>query len=178
MRFLPLLFGMVLQAAVSPLPISRQSAQIFTAEGLFQGGSAGKASLEAIRFSPHSKSRERWVIDFSDPTTQKVGTHAPLFQLRYVKGNSVGVPSQEVILSPAKFVLNLRAISQNKVEPKKVARLIRKSDLVQDIVFYPAIEEGDMALEIILKKNVLFEAHQPVQNEGRLVLDLKPAASR
>ena len=33
-----------------------------------------------------------------------------------------------------------------------------------------------MAMAFVLKDDVLFEPHQPIEREGRLVLDMRPAA--
>lgn len=173
------LVAVSVEAAVIPNPIPRQAAQIFMSEGLFQGGTVNlTANLEAIRFATHPPKTERWVFDFADPKTAEVGSKAPEFQIRYVKGTSVGAGLENVQIAPAKFIFTFRNIGQNKVETQAVARLLRKSKLVKDVVFYPAIEGGDIAVEFILKQNVLFEAHQPLQKEGRLVLDLRSAAAR
>ena len=76
-------------------------------------------------------------------------------------------------MKPAKFLFLFRSIEKNRLNPKKLQKLAKKSRFVKKIILYPPIEEGDMAMEFILKEDVLFEPHQPLEKEGRLVLDVK-----
>lgn len=164
-------------SATEPLPIPRIKANKFLSEGIFTGGSFKSANLERIRFSPHKKEGyERWVFDFSDAASRKNESLAPRFLLRYIKASKIepgdGTPTTVI---PAKFILSLQSVRQNYLEQTKIKRLLRKSAFVKDIIVYPPIEEGDLALEIVLKDSVAFEAHQPKLQEGRLVLDIKNA---
>jgi len=86
-----------------------------------------------------------------------------------------GVP---VLSKPAKFIFVFRSIQNNYLTHDKLAQLVKKSNWVQEIVVYPPIEKGDTAVEFVLKENVAFSPYQPVEREGRLVLDLKPVAER
>ncbi len=48
---------------------------------------------------------------------------------------------------------------------------------MKEIVLYPPVERGDMAMELVLRDDVRFDPFQPLEREGRLVLDLRPAAN-
>jgi hypothetical protein len=161
------------------LNIPRTPTKHFISEGLFQGGKPIKAKIVGLRFSSHAKnvpsqSYERWVLDFEDIVSGKVGITAPLFQVRYEKSETQsdehGISH---ITTQPRFVFSFKSIHKNLLNRDKLKKLASRSTLVQDVVVYPMIEDGDLSMEFILKKDVLFEAHQPLQNEGRLVLDLK-----
>lgn len=173
---LSFLFAPFVQAAV-PSHIPRASTRAFLSEGLFEGGKDIRASLDSIRVAQHEeRGFERWVVDFSDALGKQKGLVAPKFQLQYLKAQSFTTESgDEVVQRPAKFLLLLRNISKNSLDQAEVRKAAKKSGLVQDVILYPPIEQGDMAIEFVLKKNVLFEAHQPIERQGRLVLDLKPS---
>lgn len=173
--FLLFLIAQTSFAAIAPRPIPRTPSKLFMKEGLFEGGTRVSANLEGLRFSKHRKEKtERWVFDFSSAETRVIGKQAPLFQIRYVGGDTVNLPQgKDVLLSPPRLIVTFRAIGQNYLTTDRLKALVRKSDLVKNIILYPPIEDGDMAIEFILKAPVPFEPHQPLQNEGRLVLDLK-----
>ena len=178
LKYIPflLLFSIpLLQAAVSPSPIARNPTKQYRSEGVFEGGTLVPANIEAVRFSPHQREGyERWVIDFSDQKERQIGKVAPRFQIRYVKAHRVAIPDgKDIVLEPAKFVFIFREIQHNYLKNASLKNLTKKSHFVKDIILYPAIEEGDTALELVLKENVLFETHQPTEKTGRLVLDLK-----
>jgi hypothetical protein len=159
-------------AALQPLSIPRSSS-VFRADGLFEGGSHQKANLEKLRLAFHP-GFERWVIDFSDVQTRTFDGVAPRFQLRYVHAQKYQAnDGTEVTRRPAKFIFVFRSIFRNFFNREKARQLAHKSRFVKDIVLYPPIEEGDMAMEFILKDDVLFAPMQPTDHEGRLVLDLK-----
>jgi hypothetical protein len=172
------LLSHVVQASVMPQPIPRVSTRNFLNDGIFEGGgTGGVVNLAGIRFAPHSKEGyERWVIDFSDEPRQVVGASAPPFQVRYVKAEKVPVPQgSDILVSPPKFVLTFRSINRNLIKKDRIERFLKKSKYVKDVILYPPIEGGDTAIELVLKDSVLFEAHQPTERQGRLVLDLKNA---
>ncbi len=167
------LFFFTLNALARPTPIPRTANQDFRTEGLFEGGSPISANLEALRISEEG-GVERWVVDFSDNAKRELGKVAPKFQVRYISGNKIIGSSGELIMAqPAKFILTFRAIRKNFLNRAALQDLVKRSKLVKDIIIYPPIEDGDTAIELILHDNVAFEPHQPIQKEGRLVLDMK-----
>ncbi len=176
----PVLFSLLYSsfgiAFIGPnTPIPRAPSKEFLAGGLFEGGKMVPSNIEALRFSAHPKEGfERWVLDFSEPKSLRIGEVAPRFQLRYVKADKINEDgAQEMVLEPPRFIFMLRKIEKNFLKPEKLKRLVAKSRFVQNVVLYPPVEEGDTAIEFILKDNVLFQAHQPAHNEGRIVLDIK-----
>lgn len=175
--FILLSLSSLVLAALEPKPIPRVSVKQFQSEGVFEGGSSQPANLEAVRFSAHKREGyERWVIDFSEELSRSVGKVAPHFQVRYQKAAEVEVPGgSNLSLSPPKFIFTFQSIKRNFLKKEVLHKIVAKSRYVKDIVLYPSIENGDTALEFILKDNVLFEPHQPKEKEGRLVLDLKNA---
>lgn len=172
-----LLSASAARAAIDRRSIPRTSLKQFVHEGLFQGGTDTRANLESLRVAEHKKEgMERWVLDFSDTVKRKLGLVAPRFQLQYFKADRVTLASgREHVRKPAKFLILLRSINKNFVTPAKAKQLVQKSQYVKEIQLHPPIEEGDMAIEFILKEDVEFEAHQPIEREGRLVLDLRYA---
>jgi len=149
-------------ASLTPQAISRLPAKKYVSEGIFQGGQPVDANVEAIRLAQHG-AYERWVIDFSDVETRSVGKVAPEFVVKYQKTR--GQPRLQILL---------RKIHRNYVLKSQLPKLVNQSDLVSQILFYPSIEDGDGAIELILKENVSvqFEVHQPEIKTGRLVIDL------
>jgi len=176
MFFILALLASSVFASISPRPIPRTASQIFVQSGLFEGGTPIAAHLEGFRFSRNPKTGiERWVLDFSDAKTRSRQFMAPEFQVRLLAAEKVRVADgKEVFLSPSRIVISLSSIKANHLDESRLQKLIRKSKLVRAIRLYPPIEDGDRAIEILLKKDALFEPHQPLQKEGRLVLDLKP----
>jgi len=159
-------------AAQLPNTIPRVPAKQFTNDALFEGGKEVAANLEGLRFAGHA-GFERWVVDFSD-NTQKPGTIAPRFQIRYEKAETLPLPEGgDLVRKPARFIFVFRQIQKNLLSEDLVQRLARKSRFVKEILLYPPIEKGDMAMEFVLKDNVRYSPHQPLEREGRLVLDLK-----
>jgi len=165
-----------LVAAVPARPVPRTSSKLYVDSGTFEGGSPLAANIEAIRFSRNPKENtERWVFDFSDARTRTLQQIAPDFQIRVIPADKVNLGGgKEFEVSPLRVIISLNSIKENRIDPKVLTRLLKKSHLVKNIRFYPPIEEGDRAVEILFKKSVLIEPHQPLQKEGRLVLDLKP----
>ncbi len=168
MKWLCVIFSSVVLASPTKNSIPRSPLDYLSDESVFEGGKSLSANLENIRFSPHPETQsERWVLDFSDTDSKEIGKLAPRFQLRYVKS----APHN-------KFILELFSIRRNKIQISEIKKLVQKSEWIENIVIYPPIAEGEVALEFILKKPVSFKAHQPLENEGRLVLDLKSAESK
>ncbi len=164
------------KAALIPDSIPRAPTDTFVEDGLYEGGSGKRANLESLRLAEHNDDGgyERWVIDFSDPATGKVGTIAPKFQIRYLKQErNVYSEGKTYVKKPAKFLFFFRNIAKNYLDQELVSKLAMKSQFVKKIILYPPIEQGDMAMEFILNDNIAFETHQPIQKEGRLVLDIK-----
>jgi hypothetical protein len=163
-------------AAIERQSIPRAPLKQFKTDGLFEGGSdSARANLEDLRIASHD-GYERWVIDFSDEKKRTIDKVAPRFQIRYVPGDEVrGADGRPILQKPAKFIFTFRAIQHNFITREKLSHLVKKSQWVEEIVMYPPIEKGDTAIEFVLKQNVAFSPHQPVEREGRLVLDLKAA---
>jgi len=164
------------QAVASPVPHSmpRAPARSYSTDALFEGGKEVAANLEGVRLAGHP-GYERWVIDFSDHA-KSVGAIAPRFQVRYEKAETLPLPEGgELLRKPARFVFIFRQIQKNLLKEDTVQNLVKKSRFVKEILLYPPIEKGDMAMEFVLKDNVRFTPHQPTEREGRLVLDLKKA---
>lgn len=142
-------------------------------EGFFEGGQDVPATLAALRVARHAAS-ERWVFDFGDPGSKTVGKSAPRFRLEYFAEDSfLDDNGKTVVRKPARFLFLFRSLKKNRLTPPELATLVGKSELVRQVVPYPPIEGGDTALELILRRNVRFEAFQPAEREGRLVVDLK-----
>jgi hypothetical protein len=169
------LLGGAAVASMEPHGIPRSASGSFRDSGLFEGGKSTKANLEALRLADHrSQGFERWVIDFSGEKGRKLGEVAPKFQLEYVKARKfLRDDGSEATSRPARFVFTFRGIGRNFLTKSAVAKLSKKSLYVENIVIYPPIEGGDMAMEFILKDDVRFDPHQPIEREGRLVLDMK-----
>lgn len=165
-----------LLAAIPVRPVPRTSSKLYVDTGTFEGGSPLAANIEAVRFSRNSKDQtERWVIDFSDARTRTLQQIAPDFQIRIAPPDRVTLSEgKEVELNPTRVIISLSSIKGNYVDPTVLNKMLKKSHLMKNIRFYPPIEDGDRAIEITFKKPVLLEPHQPLQKEGRLVLDLKP----
>ena len=171
---LALFFATTLRAGLTPHAIPRNLAKQFSTDGLFEGGSDAAANIESMRLAQHGKQGfERWVIDFSDGA-KSVGLVAPRFQLRYERAEKIPLPEGgDLVRKPARFIFVFRQIQKNLVNAERIQELLKKSRHVKDIILYPPIEKGDMAMEFVLKDNVAFTPHQPLEREGRLVLDLK-----
>lgn len=176
MFFILTLLASFASAAISPRPIPRTSSRLFVDRGLFEGGSPVAANIEGIRFSRNPKDKsERWVIDFSDARTRSFQQLAPEFQVRFSPMETILSPEgKPMMLSAPRLIVSLSSIKGNYLHSPQLTKLLKKSKLVQSVRIYPPIEDGDRAIEFVLKTNILFEPHQPVQKEGRLVLDLKP----
>jgi hypothetical protein len=176
MIFILTLLASLAEAAFSPRPIPRTSTRLFVDQGVFEGGSPLAANIEGIRFSRNPKDNsERWVIDFSDARTRSLQQLAPEFQIRFSPMETFITPEgKSIILSHPRLIISLSSIKGNYLHSPQLTKLLRKSKLVRQVRIYPPIEDGDRAIEFVLKKKILFEPHQPLQKEGRLVLDLKP----
>lgn len=171
---LAFLFSAALPAAVVPHIMPRNPSRSFTSDGLFEGGNDLGANIEGVRFAQHkAEGYERWVIDFSD-AQRNLGAAAPRYQLRYETSEKLPLPEGgDLIKRPARFLFVFRMIQKNNLVQERLKKLVKKSHFVKDIILYPPIERGDMALEFVLKDDVKFTPHQPSIKEGRLVLDLK-----
>lgn len=179
MRFFYLIIFVVLTSMGSVVPslsIPRDASHRFLSEGIFDGGKAVRANVENLRFSKHNKEGfERWVFDFSDATTGTIGSVAPQFQVRYLKAEKLAKPEGGLItLAPARIVIAFKGVSKNGLNRAKLEKLTRRSSLVKEIVSYPPIEDGDIAIEMVLKDSFPFYTHQPLTQEGRLVIDIAP----
>jgi hypothetical protein len=168
------LLGGNLMASVAPsMTIPRDASHRYLTDGLFEGGKPVRANLEALRFFNHKqKGFERWVFDFSDVTTQTVGSVAPKFQVRYKKASKVKNQRQLLTLEPARIIITLNGVVKNQISRSQLEKLAQRSSLVKEVIVYPPIEDGDIAVEMLLKDSYPFYTHQPLNNEGRLVIDL------
>lgn len=162
--------------ALAPRPVPRTVSQIYIGSGVFEGGSPLAAHIEGLRFSRNPQTgTERWVFDFSDARTNSPQLLAPEFQLRLTPPDKVQLADgKEVQISPQRLLISLNAIKNNEIRAKTIQTHLSKSKLVKNIRIYPPIENGDRVIEFTFKHPILLEPHQPLQKEGRLVLDLKP----
>lgn len=159
------LLSTLLFASPHPIhnPIPRTPLSYLSGEATFSGGNSVTANIENLRSSWHEdKKFERWVFDFSDLATHQIRKTAPEFQIRYSK-----------IGGTQKLIVEFKSIQSNRLQIAEIKKLLEKSKFVKDIVLYPPIEEGELAIEFVLKKPLKFSPHQPSENEGRLVLDLR-----
>lgn len=163
-------------AAIAPRPVPRTASKIFVESGVFEGGTPIAAHIQGLRFSRNAKTGvERWVLDFSDAKTKNYQLMAPEFQVKLLPSEKVKVADgKEVLLTPPRIIVYLDSIKTSQLDEYRLQKLIKRSKLVRTIRVYPPIEDGDRAIEFVLKKEALLEPHQPLQKEGRLVLDLKP----
>lgn len=162
--------------AIHARGIPRSPTQHWESDGFFEGGKPIRANLEAMRFSDHP-SYERWVVDFSN-ASRRVGVDAPRFQLRYIPKQSLTTSAGENVISkPAKLVLLFRSIDNNFLDKQRISKLVEKSKRVADVVVYPPIDDGSTAIELVLKDDMAFAPYQPVEREGRLVIDIRRASA-
>ena len=161
-------------AVVPSLSIPREDSRRFLTDGVFDGGKAVRANISGLRFSKHLKAGfERWVFDFSDVATQTVGSIAPQFQVRYLKASKIEQSNgKHLTLEPARIVITFKGVSRNLLTRSQLDKLAHKSQLVKEVISYPPIEDGDFAIEMVLKDSFPFYTHQPIHNEGRLVIDI------
>ncbi|MFM8316689.1 MAG: hypothetical protein ACKOA8_20600 [Deltaproteobacteria bacterium] len=161
-------------AVLPSMSIPREDSRRFLTDGVFDGGKSVRANISGLRFSKHVKAGfERWVFDFSDVTTETVGSIAPQFQVRYLKASKIEQPNgKHLTLEPARIVINFKGVSRNLLTRSHLDKLARKSHLVKEVISYPPIEDGDFAIEMVLKDSFPFYTHQPIRNEGRLVIDI------
>jgi hypothetical protein len=167
-------------ASLDPRSVPRSALQTFRKEGLFEGGRFNsKANVEDIRLSdPNHDGFERWIIDFSD-LKRVWGSVAPKFQLRYSPADRVELPEGKTLIKKqAMFSLLLQGIQKNFITDDQIHEALQKSKYVKKVVVYPQVEHGDMAMEMILRDDVIFKPHQPMEREGRLVLDLRDAPQK
>ncbi len=168
------LSSLALGAIAPSMSIPRDASRRYLSDGIFDGGKAVRANIEGLRFSKHKREKfERWVFDFSDATTQTIGSVAPQFRIRYVKAGKMAKPEGgHVTLEPAKIIISLKGVSKNLLTRPMLEKLAQKSNLVKEVISYPPIEDGDLAIEMILKDSYPFYSHQPLTHEGRLVIDI------
>lgn len=163
-----LILSQILLASLIPMTIPRVATNNFLKQGFFEGGSSKQAVLQQIQLVPYSKeNRERWIIGFEKK-------NLPPFQIQYFPAEKFSSADQGLLTQkPAHFRFLFRHLTKNLLTETQLAQMTTKSRFVSEIVLYPPIEEGDVALEFILRDDVQFEAHQPISPENRLVLDLR-----
>jgi len=165
LALLPFVISYSVWAALPLLPIPRHLMPDYFLEGAFEGGGDVRANLETIRFAAHAGLEyERWELEFSSLGTRKLAATAPRFQLRYEAANETHGP---------RFLVLLKGVENNYLNQTQLRAAVKNSRLLKDIVVYPQIENGDLALEISLRSAVAFQAIQPESRPGRLLLDLR-----
>ena len=169
---LPLL-AMTENAEVQAIP--RHNNGEFRTEGTFRGGAANTAGLKSLKSElVPAQGVERWTLEFADAVTKKPASLAPQFQVKMVKAESFQRPDGTVVYTePPKVLLFLRGIHGSQVEAAQLAKSIKRSRFVKEVIPYPAIEDGDMAIEMILVREALVSPYHPRYAESKLVLDLK-----
>lgn len=164
-------------ASILPPPSASMIARLpggFAREGFYEGGANVTGELTGLRVAKHP-GFERWVFDLAaEPSLKTKTADVPRFQVQYIPAEfTVTEIGTNEVVKPARVRLTLRKIATQKVQPGHTATLLKKSAEVERVDFYPQIEDGDMVIELILKGDISFRAHQPAQRTGRLVLDFK-----
>ncbi len=157
------------------LTMPRMATGVFRSEGVFRGGSGEAASLKGLRrdLLP-SEGGERWTFDFTDPVTKKAIRLAPEFQVKVVKAESFQRSDGTVVYTePPKVFILLRGIRSSQLEAAGLAKSLKKSRFVKEIIPYPSIEDGDMGIEMILSREALVSPYHPRHAENQLVLEMK-----
>lgn len=158
--------------AVAPTLIPRSPTPLYRSDIFFEGGSGSPASLEGLRMAPHGEF-ERWVIDFADETGGRKTAVAPKFQVRFLPAEKIHTDTGEHILSrPAKLIVTIHKVKRNTLTKEILQRLLKKSAHIKDITVYPPIEDGDTAMEFVFSSESPVNIHQPLEKEGRLVIDI------
>lgn len=155
--------------------IPRHSNGEFRTEGIFRGGAANTAGLLSLKAEPVPRQGlERWTLEFADASTKKPASLAPQFQVKIVKAESFQRPDGTVVYTePPKVLLLLRGIHGSQVEASQIAKAIKRSKFVKEVIPYPAIEDGDMAIEMVLSREALVSPYHPRYAESKLVIELK-----
>lgn len=126
-----------------------------------RGGEAVSASIESLTLSKQGRG-EKWEFQFGGRPNS-----VPEYLVRLIPSDS-GQPDE-----PRVFTLQilLRRIDRSAVSKEKGNRLVSQSRFVRRLLQYPAIEDGDTALELSLKAGI-----QPLLTAeavgNRLVIDL------
>jgi hypothetical protein len=171
--YLGAIFGLsqLTQAALPPIPVPTDHNSIFSNDGVFEGGRFVRAALKSMTVGTDRHDKvERWSFDF-----QKVsrGGTLPRYQIRSVTGvasnDEDDSPSQEA----PRLILTFQQLTQNNVGLGDVRRCLAKSRWVSDVLVYPSVDNGDTAIEMILKRGVKFSLRQLTGPSAQLIIDLK-----
>lgn len=158
--------------AATPTLVPRTPTPLYRSDVFYEGGTDVPGSLRDLRMATHEKF-ERWVLDFADDRGAKKGIRAPRFLVRLIPAEKIETDTGDTILSrPAKLILSFQRVGKNQLKPEKLASLIKRSQHIQKITVYPPIENGDTAMEFTFQSDAPVSVHQPMENEGRLVIDI------
>jgi hypothetical protein len=158
--------------SAAPTLIPRSPTPVYRSDVFFEGGSGAAANLEGLRMAPHGQF-ERWVIDFADEKGMNKTAIAPKFQVRFIPAEKIESETGEMILGrPAKLIINIERVKQNRLNKSGILALIKKSSHVDKITVYPPVENGNTAMEFTFSSEAPVNIHQPLEKEGRLVIDI------
>jgi hypothetical protein len=158
--------------SATPSLIPRTPTPIYRSDVFFEGGADFPATLHDLRMADHGRF-ERWVIDFSNASGLEKKKQAPKFQVRFLPSQKIETDTGEIVLSqPAKLIVTFHKVNRNDLQKQRLSRLVEKSAHIQKIVIYPPIENGDTAMEFTFSADSPVNIHQPLENEGRLVIDI------
>ncbi len=157
------------------LTIPRMATQTFRTEGVFQGGTSENAGIKGLKWELRpAEGAERWTLEFSEPNSPKPAKLPPQFQIKVVKAESFQRSDGTVVVTePPKILFLLRGIQGSRLDRVQLNRAIKKSRFVKEIIPYPAIEDGDMAIEMILSREAFVSPFHPRYSENQIVMDLK-----
>ena len=164
--------------AATPVLIPRSPTPLYRSDVFFEGGSGAAAKIDGLRMALHG-GYERWVIDFADENGGKKLGVAPTFQVRFLPAQKIETDTGERVLSrPAKLIVSIHKVKQNSLTKERLLQLVRRSAHIQNITIYPPIEDGDTAMEFTFSSDSPVNIHQPLEKEGRLVIDIAQASKK
>ncbi len=168
MKLILLVMGFLNIAFASPIP-APSTLDDMTGRApqkqVFEGGGSLRGKLDKFTRIPKKEGEEEWVLDFVVWKNEKPTAGLPKFQVQYLESTSEA--------SGDKLVLLLRKLDVSEAAEEKLKTTLEKIPWVEKVVAFPRIEDSDMAWEVRLKKNILFELYTPVSHPGRLVWKVK-----
>lgn len=158
--------------AAAPILIPRNPTPVYRSDVFFEGGTGAPATLDGLRMAMHGK-YERWVVDFANENGgEKMGV-APKFQVRFLPAEKIETDTGEKVLSrPAKLIISIHKVKRNLLTKERLIQLVKRSAHIRNITIYPPIEDGDTAMEFTFSTDSPVNIHQPLEKEGRLVIDI------
>jgi hypothetical protein len=131
----------------------------FLSSGIFSAPGTRGLNLESIRMDP-KRASEKITFLFSTSSSRKPTARIPPFHCRFMPATSPELGT-DTGLKPARFILLLQGLSTRFLSPGRLTKVAEKSRLIEKLVLYPPLEDGDSAVEITFKKSVLFRQIDP-----------------